>query len=177
MAETDADIEGPGAPLRQDNVWQYIAIAPTWVAAACLFVMMAMTFLDVILRSAFDNPLEYATELTRVFMAVIVFASLPMVSWKGQHIVVDLMDPIFPRSLTRIRDVLIDLIAGGALIVTANRVFEIAERSRSRGLVTEYMGMPQHYVGWFIAAFTAITAIVLLIRGLARIFFPSKVPV
>jgi TRAP-type C4-dicarboxylate transport system permease small subunit len=176
MAEADSDIEGAGDPLIQPSVWHYIAILPTWVAAACLFIMMGMTFLDVILRSAFNNPLEYATELTRIFMAVIVFASLPMVSWKGQHIVVDLMDPLFRGALARLRDIAIDLVSGVALAYTAVRVFQLAERSRNRGLVTEYMGFPEHYVGFFIAVFIAVTSAVLILRGLMRIFFPQKVP-
>lgn len=176
MAQSESEIEGPGDPLIQPSLWHYIAIIPTWVAAACLFVMMGMTFLDVILRSAFNNPLEYATELTRIFMAVIVFASLPMVSWKGQHIVVDLLDPVFRGIAARIRDIVIDLIAGVALVYTAIRVFQLAERSRNRGLVTEYMGFPEHYVGYFIGVFIGVTAAVFLVRGAARLFFPTKVP-
>lgn len=176
MAETDSEIEGPGAPLRQPSLWHYIAILPTWVAAACLFVMMGMTFLDVVLRSALNNPLEYATELTRIFMAVIVFASLPMVSWKGQHIIVDLLDPFFSRWLARIRDIVIDLACGVILLWPAKRVFDLAERARDYGDVTEYMGFPQYLIGWFIAIFTLLTALTLIVRGATRIFFPDKVP-
>ncbi len=175
MADSDTDIEGPGAPLRQPTLWHYVAVLPTWIAAGCLFTMMGMTFLDVILRSAFDNPLEYATELTRIFMAIIVFASLPLVSWKEQHIIVDLMDPLFSRRMARVRDVLIDLICGAALLWPAKSVFDLAERSRNRGLVTEYMAFPQHLIGWFIAVFTLVAAVTLLVRGLAGIFYPSKV--
>ncbi|MEM1388792.1 MAG: TRAP transporter small permease subunit [Pseudomonadota bacterium] len=176
MAQEDLDIEGEGDPLTQPSFWHYVAVLPTWVAAACLFVMMAITFVDVILRSAFNNPFEYAAELTRIFMAVIVFASLPMVSWKSEHIVVDLLDPLFSKALARIRDIIIDLVAGIALLWTAKRVFELAERSRGRGLVTEYMGFPEHVIGFFVAAFTAITALVFLARSAGRIFVPSKVP-
>jgi len=174
MAEPD--IDGELAPLRQPGPLHYIAILPTWIAGAFLFIMMAMTFADVIMRSAFDAPIEWASELTRLFMAIVVFASLPLVSWKGQHIVVDLMDPLFSRRMARIRDVLIDLVCGAALLWPAKRVWDLAERSRDFGDVTEYMRFPQHYIETFIAAFTAVTALVFLIRGLARIFFPSKVP-
>jgi len=162
--------------LRQPNIWRYIAVAPGWLAAIALFLMMGMTFLDVILRSTISNPLESATELTRIFMAIIVFASLPVISWRGTHIVVDLMDPLFNRVMSRLRDILIDLISGIALFWPAIRVFELAERSRRYGDVTEYMAMPQHYIGWFIAFFTFITAATLLTRGLVRIFAPARIP-
>lgn len=161
--------------LRQSSVWHYAAVAPTWFAAGTLFLLMSMTFADVILRSLFGNPIESATELTRLFMAIIVFSSLPIVSWKGASIVVDLMDPLFSRRLARLRDIIIDLTCGIILLWPAKRVWELAERAREYGDVTEYLNMPQHYVGWFIAIFTFATALTFIARAIARIVSPAKV--
>jgi len=173
---TENAIDAREASLRQPSIWHYIAVIPTWIACIALFFLMGMTFLDVILRSAFNAPLQYGTELTRLSMAIIVFASLPIVSWKGTHIIVDLMDPLFSRGAARVRDVVIDLLVGIVLFWPAMRVWELAERARSFGDVTEYMNMPQFLPGWFIAFFTFITAITLVVRGLARIVAPHKVP-
>lgn len=161
--------------LRQPSLWRYIAVLPTWLGAASLFGLMAMTFADVILRSLFNNPIEAATELTRLAMAIIVFSSLPIISWKGAHIVVDLMDPLFSRRMALLRDILIDLSCGAILLWPAKRVWDLAERARSYGDMTEYLHLPQHYAGWFIAAFTLLTALTLLARGITRIVAPSKV--
>ena len=160
--------------LRPRSIWGWIAVLPTWLAAATLFVLMAMTFADVILRSAFDAPIEWASELTRIFLAVIVFASLPMVSWRSQHIIVDLMDPLFSRRTAYLRDILIDLACGVLLLWPAKRVWDLAERARDFGDVTEHMEFPQYLIGWFIAAFTLVTAIVFLARGIVRIVAPSR---
>lgn len=149
---------------------------PTWLAAVTLFVLMAMTFADVVLRSTLNAPIEAATELTRIFMAIIVFSSLPMVTWKGGHIVVDLMDPLFSRTLARIRDVLIDLGSGVLLLWPAKRVFDLAERARGYGDVTEYIGFPQYVIGWFIAAFTFVTAFVFIARAITRVVAPQRIP-
>ena len=65
--------------LRQSTLWRYMLLVPIWLAATVLFLLMSMTFLDVILRSVFNNPIESATELTRLFMAILVFSALPMV--------------------------------------------------------------------------------------------------
>jgi TRAP-type C4-dicarboxylate transport system permease small subunit len=165
----------PEASLKQDSFWHYLAVLPTWFAAATLFVLMMMTFLDVLLRSIANNPIESATELTRLFMAIIVFSSLPTVSWKGQNIVVDLLDPLFSRRLALIRDIAVDLVCGFVLLWPAKRVWDLAERARSYGDVTEYLHMPQHYIAWYIAVFSFATALTFIVRGLARIFAPSKV--
>lgn len=173
--QTENAISSAEATFRQPSLFHYIAVIPTWLAAFTLFALMSMTFFDVVLRSVANNPIESATEMTRFFMAIIVFSSLPIVSWKGTHIVVDLMDPLFSRKLAYLRDVLIDLICGIILFWPAKRVWDLAERARDFGDVTEYLGFPQFIIGWFIAFFTFTTALVFVLRGLARIFAPSKV--
>jgi len=180
MSEPVLDSEGKPVggeiSLRQPTIFHYITVIPTWLAAITLFVLMTMTFFDVILRSVLNNPIESATEMTRFFMAIIVFSSLPIVSWRGSHIIVDLMDPLFSRRMARVRDILIDLTCGIILFWPAKRVWDLAERARDYGDVTEYLGFPQFVIGWFIAFFAFATAIVFVARGLTRLFAPSKVP-
>lgn len=178
MTEQDDRTSNPAQnwdmSLRQTSTWRYIAVAPTWFAAGILFLLMSMTFADVVLRSLFGNPIESATELTRLFMAIIVFSSLPIVSWKGTNIVVDLMDPLFSRRLAVLRDLVIDLACGLFLLWPAKRVWELAERAREYGDVTEYLNLPQHYVGWFISVFTLVTAITFIVRAVTRVISPTK---
>lgn len=175
MTEAGEGLEDGSAPVRP-GVWHYLARMPIWLAALALFALMCMTFLDVLLRSVANNPIESATELTRLFMAIVVFASLPSVTWSGKHIVVDLMDPLFPPRAARARDIAIDLACCAILLWPAKRVWDLAERSRDFGDVTEYLGFPQHFAGWFIAIFAAATSLAFFARAFARMFFPAKVP-
>jgi TRAP-type C4-dicarboxylate transport system permease small subunit len=139
---------------------------PVALASLALFALMCLTFADVILRSAFNSPIEAATELTRLLMAVIVFSALPVISFQGHHISVDLLDPIFARfRLERVRDGLISLACGGLLYFPARRIIDLAERARSYGDKTEYLNIPTFYIGWFIAISSFITAAVLILRG------------
>jgi len=149
---------------------------PVWLAASALFLLMAMTFADVILRSVASDPIESATELTRLFMAIIVFSALPMVSWKGGHVIVDLMDPLFSRRMARMRDIVVDLFCGVILLWPSRRVWDLAERARDFGDITEYLGFPQFLIGWFIAIFSLLTAIAFVARGLTRLFAASRMP-
>lgn len=173
MTEAGEGLKDGFAPARS-GVWHLLARMPIWLAALALFALMCMTFLDVLLRSVANNPIESATELTRLFMAVVVFASLPAVTWSGKHIVVDLMDPLFPPRAARARDIAIDLACGAMLLWPAKRVWDLAERARDFGDVTEYLGFPQHVAGWFIAAFAAATSLAFFARAFARLFSPSK---
>ncbi len=152
---------------------RYASMAPLMLAITALFLMMVMTFADVVMRSALNTPIEAATELTRIMMAIVVFAALPMVSGRAEHITVDLLDPIFPKGLARWRDAIIALACGAILWWPAERVVVLAERARSYGDLTEYLGIPQFYIAWFVAVFTYLTAAALIGRGLVLIFAPS----
>ncbi len=146
---------------------------PVVIACITLFVLMVMTFCDVILRSIFNSPIEAATELTRIFMAVIVFSVLPVISVNGGHIAVDLTDGFFLRyRLHRIRDGLIHILSGAMLYWPVQRVWVLADRARDYGDVTEYLGIPTFYIGWFIALFTAISAVAMIVTGLLHLFAP-----
>lgn len=154
------------------RIGRLTALAPTVLAAAVLFAMMVMTFADVVLRSAANAPLQAATELTRVSMAVIVFSVLPVVSARGEHIAVDLLDPWFGQRATRWREAVISLACGVILWWPAGACLKLAERARSYGDVTEYLEIPQYLIGWFIAISVYMTAALLLARAVLLIVAP-----
>ena len=150
-----------------------ISVFPTVMACVALFILMVMTFCDVILRSMFNAPIEAATELTRILMAILVFSGLPRISAGKGQIAVDLTDGLFSRlRLSRARDAIVYLVSGIMLFWPIQRVWILAERARDYGDVTEYLSIPVFYVGWFIAASTAITAIAMITTGLLHIFAP-----
>ncbi|PHR20029.1 MAG: C4-dicarboxylate ABC transporter permease [Hoeflea sp.] len=151
-----------------------LAELPMLLAAATLFILMVLTFADVIMRSTFSAPIEAATELTRIAMAVIVFSALPVVSGRANHIVVDLLDPLFHRlGIERVLEGLVTLVCGVLLYWPAMRSFDLAARARSYGDLTEYLAIPVFYITWFIAFMTLVTAIAMALRGAVILFKPD----
>lgn len=156
------------------KLFQQLSRLPIFLASIVLFALMVMTFADVMMRSIFNAPFEAATELTRYFMAIIVFLMLPIISGRQEHIVVDLTDSFFTNKwAARIRDGAVNLACGAMLIWPAIQVVVLAERARSYGDVTEYLAIPQFYIEWFIAIMAFLTAFVLIIRGLFVLFAPQ----
>jgi TRAP-type C4-dicarboxylate transport system permease small subunit len=149
---------------------------PIAIAGAALFFLMTLTFCDVIMRSAFNAPIQASTELTRLSVAIMVFATLPIISARGEQISVDLLDPLFDRwALARARDVIVNLACGILLFWPTQQVLVLAERARSFGDVTEYLRIPQFLVAYFIFFMLCITVFVLIVKGLMLIFAPHKV--
>lgn len=149
------------------------ATLPIAVASLTLFCLMVLTFCDVVLRSAFNAPIEAATELTRIAVAIMVFSALPALSAKGEHIAVDLLDPLFSgMGLARLRDGMIALVCGALLWFPAVRVVDLARRARSYGDQTEYLHIPDFYLTWFIAMMSFTAAGALIVRGALILFAP-----
>ena len=154
-------------------ILRILAAPAITVASVAIFALMVLTFCDVVLRSAFNAPIEAATELTRITMAIVVFSALPIVSARDEHITVDLADPIFRRfRLERLRDGLVALACGIMLIWPALRASDLAARDKSYGDVTEYLSLPTYVFEYFIAIMSLVTAVVLILRGLLIWFAP-----
>jgi TRAP-type C4-dicarboxylate transport system permease small subunit len=87
-------------------------IAPVlgYVAAALMFCIMLLTCVDVFGRYFLNRPVTGGFELTEVLLASLIFAGLPLVTLRGDHITVDLFDPVTPDWLFRIQHALASLI-------------------------------------------------------------------
>lgn len=83
------------APEQHEHVWERRADAVLGMAAsAILFCMMALTFVDVVLRYLFNMPLRGGFEVTELMLLVLIFAGLPLVSHADEHVVMDFIDRV-----------------------------------------------------------------------------------
>jgi len=147
---------------------------PMFIASMALFALMCLTFADVLMRSIFNAPIEAATELIRMGIALIVFAALPVLSARNQHIAVDLLDGPFRKfRLERVRDAFVALACAAMLWWPAGRIVDLAVRAKSYGDVTEYLQIPTYYVAYFVAVMTYLTAVALIGRAFLHIFAPQ----
>ena len=138
---------------------------PGLFAALVLFGLMALTALDVLLRSVANAPLPAAPELTRVGLAVLVFCALPLVSAQGRHVTVDLADDWLPGRVSAHKEYAVMWICGVVLIPVGLRCIELAGRERGYGTVSEYLAFPVWAVSGFVGAAVLVTAAAFLWRG------------
>lgn len=86
------------------------------LSAAALFAIMMLTFFDVIGRKLADNSIPGSLEMTEMLMVVVIFAALPLVSERGEHVEFDSLDPYLPAWLRRAQAVVIHLVCGAVLL-------------------------------------------------------------
>ncbi|MGE0312964.1 MAG: TRAP transporter small permease [Lautropia sp.] len=122
--------------------------------------MMLLTFADVILRYFFDAPIKGGFEITEMMMAVLIFAGLPLVSRRHEHVTIDAFDNVFPAAFRRVFRVLIHLVCAAALIGMAWLLQRKACSFAELGDVTQTLKFPIAPFVYGMAALTLATAVV-----------------
>ncbi|MEN9420337.1 MAG: hypothetical protein RI988_3958 [Pseudomonadota bacterium] len=112
------------------------------LAALALFGIMWLTLFDVSGRKVLDHSITGSLELTELLMVVVIFAGLPLVSLKGEHVVFDSLDPWLPRGLKRAQHALVDLLCAAALAGLAWVMWTKAGQMAEYGDITPQLQLP-----------------------------------
>ena len=129
-------------------------------AALLLFLMMALTFVDVILRYWFSAPIPGGFELTELMLASLIFCGLPLVTMENQHVSVDLFDRFIPRAWYRFRDILVLVVCTICVATLAWRMWHKASESHAYGDITSVLELPLAPVFFLGALSLAVTVVV-----------------
>jgi TRAP-type transport system small permease protein len=140
------------------------------LSAVTLFALMMVTCVDVVGRYVFNSPLTGSTELTEIAVGIVVFSVLPIISWRNDHIVVDLLDPLFPALAQFIRTIIINICICIGLLFLGQRINVLGERSLSYEEVTEYLEIPAGWMMHFIGYICWVTAFMVATLGIYRAY-------
>ncbi len=140
-------------------------LALGWLSAAALFVMMVLMTLDVIGREVFGRPLTGALELIELTLVITVFAALPLASWREEHIVADLFDPLMGRRVKFAARAFACLVGAVVFAVALPHLWTLANRAISFGDVTPQLGIPVAWAIFAIVALSAATALIFAVRA------------
>ncbi|WP_028470685.1 TRAP transporter small permease [Neptunomonas japonica] len=144
---------------------QWLAFALELVAAITLFLLMILTCADVFGRYFFGNSVDGTTELTEIGIAILVFAEMPIVTWRGGHIVVDILDKIWSNTVLKALGLLSALLMSGSLYYLGVRIFQFADRSFRREEITELLEIPVGIIVQYIAFMSWATAALMMTYG------------
>lgn len=137
------------------------------IAATALFSIMALTLVDVLGRKAISTSVPGSLELTELLMVVVIFAGLPLVSLRGEHVVFDSLDPLLERTLRRAQGLVVDLIVAGLLFGMAWLMWSKASQMAGFGDTTAQLKIPQAPFVYLMGALLAVTGMVHVLLSLA----------
>ena len=105
------------------------------VAAARLFALMGLTFVDVIARYVLAAPIQGAFEIGEFILALTVFAALPLVTYEEGHVTIEFFKAR-SGSLHRLAVQIVSAAVFGLIAVLAWRQGDhYAEYGRATGLL------------------------------------------
>lgn len=131
------------------------------VAAATLLALSAVTVIDVVGRYVFSAPIGGADELTVFLMAVGVYAVLPRISRREEHIAVDIVDLVFPRRWLGLRQALLNALGAAFMAMVTWRMSIVASRMAHDNEVTMFLRLPKGPLAYFFTAMCAIATLML----------------
>ncbi|WP_088625826.1 TRAP transporter small permease [Oceanicola sp. 22II-s10i] len=135
-----------------------VEIAISLIAAVLLFLLMMMTFVDVIGRNFFNRPLNGAAEMTELILAAVVFLMLPFIAIRQKHIVVDLLDIIHNRVFKAIQTLLMIAVGTFFFGMMALRLWHLADSTARYNDATPTMQIPIAPLVYGMSILSAITA-------------------
>jgi TRAP-type C4-dicarboxylate transport system permease small subunit len=146
------------------------AVAPILgaVAAVVLFGLMALTCVDVVGRYFLSHPVYGAFEITEMALAALIFAGLPLVTLRNEHVTVDVLDPITPEWMFRIQHVVACAVGFLSTGYLAWRLWLRALSMDAAGETTAQLKFKLAYLTYAMSILMALTAVALLVLVFRR---------
>lgn len=137
------------------------------IAALALFAIMVLTLVDVSGRKAISTSVPGSLELTELLMVVVIFAGLPLVSLRGEHVVFDSLDPLLGPAVRRAQALVVDLLVAVLLAGMAWLMWTKAGQMVEYGDTTAQLKIPQGPFVYLMSGLLGVTALVHLLLALA----------
>jgi TRAP-type C4-dicarboxylate transport system permease small subunit len=112
------------------------------LAALALFAIMLLTLVDVSGRKFISTSVPGSLELTELLMVVVIFAALPLVSLRGEHVVFDSLDRFLPPWLRRLQRRVVEGLCAAGLVGIAWLMWVKAGHMADYGDITSQLQLP-----------------------------------
>jgi TRAP-type C4-dicarboxylate transport system permease small subunit len=149
LSESGNVVQRPWPINLAERVFSVISI--TSVIAMC-FIMCC----DVVFRYFLVRPLGWSGEVIQFLMSILVFAALPLATFRGDHVIVDVLSERFTGAFKHLCRLLAGVLLTGYLLTMAWYSIWFALNLMSHGDQTDHLGLPLHLAAWAAAiAFVA----------------------
>ena len=136
--------------------------------ALVLFAIMVLTGVDVVGRYVFSRPVAGADELIAAGMALLIFASLPLVTLRSEQITIDSAVGLLSARAKAIQSRLVNLVGAVVLGYLAWRLLGMAEKMTRTGEHSSLLHISYGMLSYVLAAMAALSALVTLSLVLRR---------
>ena len=137
------------------------------LAGLILIALVAVTFIDVIGRYLFTQPLPGGHVVVQCLVCLLIFTGLPIIVLDDDYLRVRLLDQRMKPRLRQWRDLGVNCLAVASLAVLAGQMFWQAGYFGSNGEYFESIRIPLSWMAGFAATATALATLLAIVRLLA----------
>lgn len=128
-----------------------------------LFLMISLTFADVLGRKLFSKPVFGAHDLTEHLMALIVFGGLPLLTAQRGHLCVDLFDRYLAHPALRWWHHVIAVAMAATLFVIAWQYGIAALDAVKIKEISQELSIPRNWFYWFMSFSAGLSGVLALL--------------
>lgn len=136
--------------------------------------MVALTFVDVMGRRLFNTPVFGANDITEHLMALIIFTGLPLLTAQRGHLSIDLLDHWLLRPQWRVWHKVVDVLIAAVLGLVAWEYVVAIQEAQQINEVSPALNIPRHWMYAYIAATTALAAVLALLAAAPQSELPAE---
>ena len=130
------------------------------LAAVALFAIMGLTLADVLGRKLLNHSITGSLELTELLMVAVIFAGLPLVSLRGEHIVFDSLDSLMGSTARKLVKMVVNLLCAAAMLGLAWLMWRTGNDFASSGETTAQLRIPKYPFIYGMSVLCAVTGLV-----------------
>jgi TRAP-type transport system small permease protein len=142
------------------------------IVAVVMFLMMAITFIDVTGRYVFSMPIPGGFELIQFLMPLAMFGALPVITRSEEHIVISILEGVLGSRALWIQRFFVligcSLVNAGITYLMWLQGNEFVESQQMSGFL-EWSFAPPAYI---ISVLSAITVVILILMFILHVFWP-----
>ncbi|MEM0908528.1 MAG: TRAP transporter small permease [Pseudomonadota bacterium] len=138
-------------------------------SGALLVAMTLLTVVDVVGRYVFNAPLPGAFEATEIMLALAIFAGLPIVTARRDHVRVGLVVDRLPAGAQKVVGAISDLLVAALLLGAAILLFDQGEGLARFGDTTVLLRIKLAPVAYALSLLCAVSALVAAVRFVDRL--------
>jgi TRAP-type C4-dicarboxylate transport system permease small subunit len=147
---------------REGPIARVLRNALTAVVAVVMFAMMMLTTIDVAARALLNMPVRGSYEIVTFLLAILVFASLPLVTWDEKHITVNLFDRWMRRRVRHLLDVVFLALSTVIVGVITWRLWVQGGLMAEGQHITGLLEWPIAPIAYFMSVLSALTTLILM---------------
>jgi TRAP-type transport system small permease protein len=130
------------------------------LCAAALFAIMVLTFFDVGGRKLLSNSIPGSLEMTELLMVIVIFAGLPLVSERGEHVIFDSLDDVWPAWFVKAQKALVHMLCAALMMGLAALMWKTGTQFAEYGETTAQLKIAKAPFIYGMSIFCGITALV-----------------